>query len=85
MTPQEYNKLREKEILDLTNKYKSSDSEVSIVKGIPISLLSRFKTYMKVMNNKVRFRYRGPSTEMYTRNPSFIHMNAATTFAIYKK
>ena len=36
MTPQEYNKLREKEILDLTNKYKSSDSEVSIVKGVPL-------------------------------------------------
>jgi|TARA_B110001454_G_scaffold71689_1_gene69645 hypothetical protein len=85
ITAEQYNKLREKEILDLTNKYKSSDNEVSVVKGIPISLLSKFKTYMKVMNKKVRFRYRGPSTEMYRRNPSFIHMNAATSFAIYKK
>ena len=38
ITAEQYNKLREKEILDLTNKYKSSDNEVSVVKGIPISL-----------------------------------------------
>ena len=82
---EKYNKLREQEILDLTNKYRSDKKETSVVKGIPIELLSKFRTYMKVMKKNVRFRYRGITTDLYDRPQSFCHLAGATSFAIYKK
>ena len=61
-------------------------NEVAIAKNIPMKYLSYFK---EVTNHKnemnVRYRYRGPSTSNYRRNPSFIHMNHATSFALYTR
>jgi len=85
ITPEQYNKMREKEILDLTNKFRSDKSETSVVKDVPIELLGKFKTYMKVMKKHVRFRYRGITTDLYDRPQSFCHLAGATSFAIYKK
>jgi len=85
ITAEQYNKIREKEILDLTNKFRSDKNETSVVKGVPIELLSKFKTYMKVMKKQVRFRYRGITTDLYDRPQSFCHLAGATSFAIYKK
>jgi hypothetical protein len=82
---EKYNELREQEILDLTDKYRSDKKETSVVKGIPIELLSKFRTYMKVMKKRVRFRYRGITTDLYDRPQSFCHLAGATSFAIYKK
>ena len=33
--------------------------------------------------NKIRYRYRGPSTLTYKRDPSYIHMNNADRFTLY--
>ena len=60
--------------------------EVSIAKGIPIKYLKYFK---EVSNNKnakkVRYRYRGKSKPGYSRNPSYVLMAWADTFAVYDR
>jgi hypothetical protein len=61
-------------------------SEASICKGVPIKFLSHFKAVTSTgKGNKVRYRYRGPSTSTYKRDPSYMHMNNATTFALYHR
>src|SRR5210317_854584 len=60
--------------------------EVSIAKGIPMKYLKYFK---EVSNNKnakkVRYRYRGTSKPGYRRDPSYVLMAWADTFAIYDR
>ena len=58
--------------------------EVSIAKDIPIKYLPYFKEISATKNAKpIRYRYRGPSTSTYKRDPSYMHMNHADRFAIY--
>ncbi len=70
----------------LLHKYFTNPNieEHSIAKNIPIKYLKYFKEVTGSGNGmKVRYRYRGPSTSNYRRDPSYIHMNNASTFAIY--
>ena len=58
--------------------------ESSIAKNIPMKYLPYFKEITGSGNGmKVRYRYRGPSTSTYKRDPSYMHMNHADRFAIY--
>ena len=58
-------------------------NEVAIAKKIDIKHLSFIKNIIKQNRLQLRIRYRGPSTSNYTRNPSYMHMNYATNFALY--
>ena len=59
--------------------------EVSLMKKIDIKHLDVIKNLIKKFKLKLRIRYRGPSTDTYKRNPSFMHMNNATSFAVYER
>jgi len=67
-------------------KYLAPTSESALAKNIPIKYLKYFK---EISNHKnamnIRYRYRGPSSFNYRRHPSYMHMNYATTFAIYER
>ena len=52
-------------------------------KKIDIKYLSFIKGVIKANKLKIRIRYRGPSHPFYDRNQSFMHMFAATNFALY--
>ena len=58
-------------------------NEVAIAKKIDIKHLSFIKNIIKQNRLQLRIRYRGPSTSSYTRDPSYMHMNYATNFALY--
>ena len=58
-------------------------NEVALAKKIDIKHLSFIKNIIKQNRLQLRIRYRGPSTSSYTRNPSYMHMNYATNFALY--
>ena len=60
-------------------------NEVAIAKKIDIKHLSFIKNIIKQNRLQLRIRYRGPSTSSYTRDPSYMHMNYATNFALYLK
>ena len=67
-------------------KYLAPTSESALAKNIPIKYLNYFKEITGSGNGmKIRYRYRGPSTSNYRRDPSYMHMNYATTFAIYER
>ena len=67
-------------------KYLAPISESALAKDIPIKYLNYFKEITGSGNGmKIRYRYRGPSTSNYRRDPSYMHMNYATTFAIYER
>ena len=55
------------------------------MKKIDIKHLQFVKNLIKKYKLKLRIRYRGPSTDTYKRNPSFMHMNNATSFAVYER
>ena len=80
---------RRKKIFDLVVnplilKYLTQGDEVSMAKDIPIKYLPYFKEVFAHKNaNKIRYRYRGPSTLTYKRDPSYIHMNNADRFTLY--
>ena len=57
--------------------------EVALAKKIDIKYLSFIKSVIKQNKLKIRIRYRGPSHPFYDRDPSFMHMFAATNFALY--
>ena len=59
--------------------------EHSIAKNIPMKYLKYFKEIIKKYKLKLRIRYRGSSTDTYKRNPSFMHMDNATSFAVYER
>ena len=59
--------------------------EVSLMKKIDIKHLDVIKNLIKKFKLKLRIRYRGPSTDTYKRNPSYVLMNNATSFAIYER
>ena len=65
--------------------YYTKDNEVAIMKKIDIKHLQFVKNLIKKFKLKLRIRYRGPSTDTYKRNPSFMHMNNATSFAVYER
>jgi hypothetical protein len=57
-----------------------------IASNIPIKYLNYFKEVSAQKNaKKIRYRYRGNSTQFYKRPQSFCHMNMATTFAVYHR
>ena len=58
-------------------------SEVSLAKKIDIKYLKTVKELISKFKLPIRIRYRGASTSNYRRDPSYIHMNNASTFAIY--
>ena len=61
-------------------------NEVAIAKNIPMKYLPYFKEVTKHKNAmNVRYRYRGPSTSDYKRDQSYIHMNHATSSALYTR
>ena len=60
-------------------------SEVSLMKKIDIKHLDVIKKLIKKFKLQYRIRYRGPSTDTYRRNPSYVLMNNATSFAIYER
>ena len=60
-------------------------NEVSLLKKIDIKHLDFFKDIIKKNKLKIRIRYRGPSTSSYRRNPSYMLMNNATSFALYER
>ena len=62
--------------------YISPANEASIAKGIPVSFIELFK---KQWPGKYRYRYRGPSTPTYRRDPSYCLAKYATSFAIYER
>ena len=67
-------------------KYLAPTSENALAKNIPMKYLNYFKEITGSGNGmKIRYRYRGPSTSNYRRDPSYMHMNYATTFAIYER
>ena len=63
--------------------YYAKYNEVALAKKIDIKHLSFIKNIIKENKLKIRIRYRGPSTSSYTRDPSYMHMNYATNFALY--
>ena len=81
-------KIFERIVNPLLSKYLTDPwgKEVSIAKNIPIKYLKYFK---EVSNNKnakkVRYRYRGTSKPGYRRDPSYVLMGWADTFAIYER
>ena len=65
--------------------YYARPDEVAIMKKIDIKHLQFVKNLIKKFKLKLRIRYRGPSTDTYKRNPSYVLMNNATNFAIYER
>ena len=65
--------------------YYARPEEVSLMKKIDIKHLDVIKNLIKKFKLKLRIRYRGPSTDTYKRNPSYVLMNNATSFAIYER
>ena len=58
--------------------------EASIAKDIPIKYLSYFKEVSAQKNaKKIRYRYRGSTTNSYNRPQEFCHLHGADRFAIY--
>ena len=79
-------KVFEKIVNVLLVKHLAPTSESAIAKNIPIKYLKYFKEVTSSGNGmKIRYRYRGPSTSDYRRDPSYIHMNNANRFAIYER
>ena len=66
----------------LAKKYQSTKFERSIAKGMPMKYLPLFKEFSKKVK-PLRFRYRGNSKPGYRRDPSYVLMAYADTFAIY--
>ena len=60
-------------------------SETSLMKKIDIKHLDFIKNLIKKNKLQYRIRYRGHSTNTYRRNPSYVLMNKATSFAIYER
>ena len=66
----------------IAKKYKGRPSERGIAKGIPMKYLPLFKEFSKKVK-PLRFRYRGNSKPGYRRDPSYVLLNYADSFAIY--
>ena len=60
-------------------------SETSLMKKIDIKHLDFIKNLIKKNKLQYKIRYRGQSTDTYRRNPSYVLMNNATSFAIYER
>jgi len=65
--------------------YYPKGHETSLMKRIDIKHLKFIKEIIKKFKLKLRIRYRGQSTDTYKRNPSYVLMNNATSFAIYER
>ena len=65
--------------------YYARPDEVAIMKKIDIKHLDFIKNLIKKNKLQYRIRYRGQSTDTYRRNPSYVLMNNATSFAIYER
>ena len=60
-------------------------SEVNLAKKIDIKYLKNVKEIISKFKLPIRIRYRGPSTTNYRRNPSYMHMDYASSFTLYNK
>ena len=60
-------------------------SEVSLAKKINIKYLKTVKEVISKFKLPIRIRYRGSSTTNYRRNPSYMHMDYASSFTLYNK
>ena len=60
-------------------------SEVNLAKKIDIKYLKNVKEIISKFKLPIRIRYRGPSTSNYRRNPSYMHMDYASSFTLYNK
>ena len=60
-------------------------SEVNLAKKIDIKYLKNVKEIISKFKLPIRIRYRGPSTSDYRRNPSYMHMDYASSFTLYNK
>jgi len=60
-------------------------SEMSLMKKIDILHLRSIKNFIKKEKLRLRIRYRGNSHNGYKRNPSYVLMNNAQTFALYER
>ena len=65
--------------------YYPKGDETNLMKRIDIKHLQFVKNLIKKYKLKLRIRYRGSSTDTYKRNPSFMHMDNATSFAVYER
>ena len=65
--------------------YYPKGDETNLMKRIDIKHLQFVKNLIKKYKLKLRIRYRGPSTPTYQRDPSFMHMDNATSFAVYER
>lgn len=59
--------------------------EMSLMKKIDIKYLKFVKEFIRKNRLQLRVRYRGSSTDTYRRNPSYVLMNEAQTFALYER
>ena len=59
--------------------------EVSLAKKINIKYLKTVKEVISKFKLPIRIRYRGSSTTNYRRNPSYMHMDYASSFTLYNK
>ena len=60
-------------------------SEVNLAKKIDIKYLKNVKEIISKFKLPIRIRYRGSSTTNYRRNPSYMHMDYASSFTLYNK
>jgi hypothetical protein len=66
-------------------KYANNSGEGSTYKGIPIEFRDHPDVLDKIKHERLRVRYRGPSTDKYKRPASHIDREHATSFALYPK
>jgi hypothetical protein len=66
-------------------KYANNSGEGSTYKGIPIEFRDHPDVLDKIKHERLRVRYRGPSTDTYKRPASHIDREHATSFALYPK
>jgi hypothetical protein len=66
-------------------KYANDSGETSTYKGIPIEFRDHPDVLDKIKHERLRVRYRGPSTDKYQRPASHIDREHATSFALYPK
>ena len=70
---------------DIEKFANSTSGEASSYKGIPIEFRDHPDVLDKIKHERLRVRYRGPSTDKYQRPATHIDREHATSFALYPK
>ena len=71
------------ELQNWLNKYKAPGYEYAFAKDIPNTLYNHQITNKIAKIIPLRRKYRGPSTEIYSRPGAFCHKDYADRFALY--